>query len=115
MIPVWIFFATILIDGFKSSVSLIHIYRLIVIDFKAIENVISYTNNYNNVYVYKEITNKLYAKSKDEDSPKKYTKSNLPSKICLCCGRKMEWRKSWAKNWDEVKYCSDKCRMNKTK
>jgi hypothetical protein len=22
----------------------------------------------------------------------------------------MEWRKSWAKNWDSVKYCSDRCR-----
>ena len=22
----------------------------------------------------------------------------------------MEWRKSWAKNWDSVKYCSDGCR-----
>jgi hypothetical protein len=22
----------------------------------------------------------------------------------------MTWRKRWAKNWDEVKYCSDACR-----
>jgi hypothetical protein len=22
----------------------------------------------------------------------------------------MEWRKSWAKNWESVKFCSDKCR-----
>jgi nucleoid-associated protein YgaU len=22
----------------------------------------------------------------------------------------MEWRKSWARNWDDVKFCSDKCR-----
>jgi nucleoid-associated protein YgaU len=25
----------------------------------------------------------------------------------------MEWRKSWAKNWDAVKYCSYKCRGGK--
>jgi hypothetical protein len=25
----------------------------------------------------------------------------------------MTWRKRWAKNWDEVKYCSDACRRNK--
>jgi hypothetical protein len=25
----------------------------------------------------------------------------------------MEWRKSWAKNWDEVKFCSDRCRSGK--
>ena len=22
----------------------------------------------------------------------------------------MEWRKSWARNWDEVRYCSNACR-----
>lgn len=35
-------------------------------------------------------------------------------KSCATCGRTMEWRKSWAKNWDEVKFCSDKCRSAKT-
>jgi len=25
----------------------------------------------------------------------------------------MEWRKIWAKNWDEVKFCSDRCRGSK--
>ena len=34
-------------------------------------------------------------------------------KICLRCGRKMTWRKSWAKTWNEVKYCSDACRDKK--
>lgn len=37
-------------------------------------------------------------------------KSDLPTKTCLCCGRPMVWRKAWAKTWDEVKYCSDRCR-----
>ena len=45
----------------------------------------------------------------------KGNKSSLPSKICLACGREMTWRKSWAKNWDDVKYCSDKCRSDKSK
>eukprot|EP00960_Hanusia_phi_P031490 749319-Hanusia_phi.AAC.3 len=31
-------------------------------------------------------------------------------KPCKMCKRPMTWRKSWEKNWDEVKYCSDKCR-----
>ncbi|MFN7664242.1 MAG: DUF2256 domain-containing protein [Inhella sp.] len=22
----------------------------------------------------------------------------------------MTWRKAWAKNWDEVKFCSERCR-----
>ena len=40
----------------------------------------------------------------------KGNKAALPSKICIVCGREMTWRKSWAKNWGEVKYCSDACR-----
>lgn len=40
----------------------------------------------------------------------KGNKSYLPSKICAHCGLPMAWRKSWAKNWDAIKYCSDKCR-----
>jgi hypothetical protein len=31
-------------------------------------------------------------------------------KTCAACGRSMMWRKSWAKNWDEVKFCSEQCR-----
>jgi len=37
-------------------------------------------------------------------------KENLPQKTCLACGRPFTWRKKWAKHWDEVKYCSDRCR-----
>lgn len=37
-------------------------------------------------------------------------KAALPSKPCAACGRPMAWRKAWAKNWDAVKYCSDRCR-----
>ena len=37
-------------------------------------------------------------------------KLNLPNKRCAACGRLMTWRKSWAKNWENVKYCSEKCR-----
>ncbi|MBU0784494.1 MAG: DUF2256 domain-containing protein [Gammaproteobacteria bacterium] len=40
----------------------------------------------------------------------KGNKSFLPVKPCIVCGKDMSWRKSWAKNWDEVKYCSDACR-----
>ena len=44
----------------------------------------------------------------------KGNKSALPSKPCQVCGREMTWRKSWAKNWAEVKYCSDACRSRKS-
>ncbi len=35
-------------------------------------------------------------------------------KTCAACGRTMTWRKSWAKNWAEVKFCSDACRKRRT-
>jgi hypothetical protein len=34
----------------------------------------------------------------------------MPTKTCAVCGRTITWRKKWARNWDEVKYCSDSCR-----
>ncbi|MAI24636.1 MAG: hypothetical protein CMN75_01270 [Spirochaeta sp.] len=34
-------------------------------------------------------------------------------KVCLSCGRTMTWRKSWGRNWDQVKYCSAACRRRK--
>jgi hypothetical protein len=37
-------------------------------------------------------------------------KGELPTRTCLACGRPMAWRKRWAKDWDAVKYCSDRCR-----
>jgi hypothetical protein len=40
-------------------------------------------------------------------------KSTLPSKLCAVCGLTMTWRKSWAKNWAEVKVCSEACRRRK--
>jgi hypothetical protein len=43
----------------------------------------------------------------------KGNKAALPSKPCLACGRAMSWRKAWAKNWDEVRWCSDACRKKK--
>jgi hypothetical protein len=43
----------------------------------------------------------------------KGNKAALASKDCMQCGRPMTWRKAWAKNWAEVKYCSDACRKQK--
>lgn len=47
------------------------------------------------------------------ESSHKGNKAALPSKHCLQCGRLMTWRKAWAKNWAEVKYCSNACRSQK--
>ena len=43
----------------------------------------------------------------------KGNKQSLPSKPCVACGRPMSWRKKWEKNWEQVKYCSEACRMAK--
>ena len=40
-------------------------------------------------------------------------KTDLPSKICEHCGRPFTWRKKWERVWNEVKYCSDRCRIAK--
>ncbi len=40
-------------------------------------------------------------------------KQDLPTKICATCGRPFTWRKKWARTWDEVRYCSDRCRNHK--
>lgn len=42
--------------------------------------------------------------------PRGIAKSDLPSKPCARCGRPFTWRKKWARDWDQVKYCSDACR-----
>ncbi|RXH55703.1 DUF2256 and DUF3253 domain-containing protein [Granulicella sibirica] len=34
-------------------------------------------------------------------------------KHCATCGRTITWRKKFASNWDEVKFCSDGCRRHK--
>ncbi|WP_086934158.1 DUF2256 domain-containing protein [Agarilytica rhodophyticola] len=44
-----------------------------------------------------------------------HKKPYLPKKICQTCGLPFSWRKRWAKNWNEVKYCSQRCRKNKFK
>ena len=39
-------------------------------------------------------------------------KSELPSKVCAACGRPFAWRRKWARDWEQVRYCSDRCRMS---
>ncbi|MBB3697509.1 DUF2256 domain-containing protein [Flammeovirga yaeyamensis] len=41
-------------------------------------------------------------------------KQHLPHKTCPVCKREFSWRKKWKKVWEEVKYCSERCRRNKT-
>ncbi|MCA0154200.1 DUF2256 domain-containing protein [Winogradskyella vincentii] len=41
-------------------------------------------------------------------------KQHLPEKICPVCKRPFTWRKKWEKDWENVKYCSEKCRRQKS-
>ncbi|PZX51161.1 hypothetical protein LX76_03202 [Cereibacter changlensis] len=40
-------------------------------------------------------------------------KADLPSKLCATCGRPFAWRKKWARDWEAVKHCSDRCRSSR--
>ncbi|MGQ8363671.1 DUF2256 domain-containing protein [Glaciecola sp. 1036] len=40
-------------------------------------------------------------------------KSDLPQKTCIVCGLPFSWRKKWERCWEDVKYCSERCRRNK--
>lgn len=35
---------------------------------------------------------------------------DVRAKTCLRCGRVFEWRKKWSACWEEVRYCSSRCR-----
>jgi hypothetical protein len=50
------------------------------------------------------------AEQMDYNMPKMVKKSDLPSKICAACEKPFAWRKKWAKDWDNVRFCSDRCR-----
>ena len=49
---------------------------------------------------------------KEKETKIKFTKSNLPEKICLVCKRAFNWRKKWEKCWDEVKYFTKRTKRN---
>jgi hypothetical protein len=40
-------------------------------------------------------------------------KGDLPQKICATCGRPFAWRKKWARDWEAVRHCSDRCRHDR--
>lgn len=40
--------------------------------------------------------------------------SSPPPKSCAVCGRAITWRKKWERDWDSVRYCSDRCRSRKS-
>jgi hypothetical protein len=37
-------------------------------------------------------------------------KNGHAPRTCASCGREFEWRKKWERDWENVLYCSNKCR-----
>ena len=50
----------------------------------------------------------LYEKQRCNVMP--HRKAHLPSKICPVCERPFSWRRKWREDWEDVKYCSKRCR-----
>jgi hypothetical protein len=48
-------------------------------------------------------------KTSTSKMPRGIKKENLPTKICVTCGRPFNWRKKWERCWDEVTTCSKSC------
>lgn len=41
-------------------------------------------------------------------------KQHLPEKICRSCQRPFAWRKKWERDWENVNYCSERCKKDKS-
>lgn len=37
-------------------------------------------------------------------------KGDLPTKLCATCAKPFAWRRKWARDWERVLYCSERCR-----
>jgi hypothetical protein len=46
---------------------------------------------------------------RDEQMPGMRKKADLPRKVYESCGRVITRRKKWARDWDYVRFCSDRC------
>ena len=42
-----------------------------------------------------------------------HKKIHLPTKVCPVCKLEFNWRKKWKKDWEQVIYCSEKCKRSK--
>ncbi|EMB49100.1 DUF2256 domain-containing protein [Vibrio mimicus] len=43
-----------------------------------------------------------------------HKKAHLTQKMCPVCLRPFAWRKKWRLCWDEVIYCSERCRRHRS-
>ncbi|MEE4284055.1 MAG: DUF2256 domain-containing protein [Pseudomonadales bacterium] len=40
-------------------------------------------------------------------------KRDLPRKLCPVCDRPFTWRRKWQLVWEDVRYCSERCRRQR--
>lgn len=52
----------------------------------------------------------LFAKKGKGGKGRHVKKGDLPEKTCAACGLPFQYRKKWERCWDEVRYCSERCR-----
>ncbi len=52
--------------------------------------------------------------AKNVNRGKARRKADLPQKTCPVCQRPFAWRKKWARDWDNVVYCSERCSRSRT-
>ena len=48
-----------------------------------------------------------------KNNEKMVRKGDLGEKICVNCRKPFAWRKKWERDWEQVKYCSERCRRQK--
>lgn len=53
------------------------------------------------------------ARSRGSERSRSRSSTQIPSKTCARCGRTIEWRKKWEREWDNVRFCSKACRSTK--
>ncbi|MGC6517124.1 MAG: DUF2256 domain-containing protein [Candidatus Puniceispirillaceae bacterium] len=39
-------------------------------------------------------------------------KGDLPTRICQMCQKPFTWRKKWARDWDTIRFCSQRCKSD---
>lgn len=57
----------------------------------------------------RKVAKRSYTATPPITMPRGVKKENLPSKVCVVCGRPFTWRKKWERVWDEVTTCSKSC------
>jgi hypothetical protein len=56
--------------------------------------------------------------TRSTDSARAMRERSIPGgapadKPCATCGRPFAWRSAWARNWDQIRHCSEACRRRR--